>query len=102
MERVYECHSSKRKELNAILSADPYASDSFARVGYVIREGSVLSENKESIYLYIKADDSFIKKADEIMKDIATILTGENEKRIIAKILAEEENAESGFGSLFG
>lgn len=102
MERVYECSSNKRKELNAVLEADPYSSDSFARVGYKIKEGGSLGENKENLYVYLKADDSFIKKADEKLKSIVTIASGDREKRILEKIHQEEESAESGFGSLFG
>ncbi len=101
MERVYECPSNKRKDLNAILEKDPYAEESFVRIGYKIKEGATLEENKDCVYVYIKADDAFIKKADERLKDIAKIVTSEVEKRILEKIHKEEESAEAGFGSMF-
>jgi hypothetical protein len=101
-ERVYECQLNKKKDVMKILEADPYAPDSFARVGYRIRDGASLGENKDNFYIYIKADESFIKKADERLKEFASITSGENEKRVIAKIVSEEESAELGFGGIFG
>ncbi len=102
MRRVYECELSKQKDLKAIIEADPYAEGSFARAGYKLRDGGSLNEDKAKVYLYISASDDFIKKADNALKDVAKPLKGEAEKRIIDKIVAEEENAESGFGSMFG
>lgn len=102
MYRVYECESAKRKELNKVLEADPYSSDSFARVGYKVKEGATLGEDKDKLIVYIKAEDDFVKKADETLKDIVKIVTGDREKQIIDKILKEEESAEAGLGSLFG
>ena len=102
MRRIYECELSKQKDLKAILEADPYAEGSFARAGYKLRDGASLNEDKEKAYLYISASDDFIKKADNALKDVAKPVKGDAEKRIIDKIVAEEENAESGFGSMFG
>ena len=102
MERIYECESGKKAELNQILEADPYAEDSFARVGYKMRDGATLEEKKDMIYLYISASEDFIKKADEKLKEVAKPLEGDDAKRIIDKIRKEEESAESGLGSMFG
>ena len=100
MKRIYEFDLSKKTELTKILEADPYADDSFARMGYKMRDGATLGEDKTKLYLYISASDECIKKADERLKTISHI--PKNEKEIVTKILAEEENAESGFGSMFG
>ena len=102
MERIYECESGKKAELKQILEADPYAEDSFARVGYKMRDGATLEEKKDRIYLYISASGDFIKKADEKLKDVAKSLGDDDAKRIIDKIRKEEESAESGLGSMFG
>lgn len=102
MYRVYECEVSKKGALTKILEADPYADDSFARVGYKLKDGSMLGEDKTKLYVYIKADEGFIKKADEKLKDVAKPAPPEVEKRITEKVLREEEEAESGFGSIFG
>ncbi len=100
MYRVYECDSSKKALITKILETDPYADDSFARVGYKVKDGTVLGEDKNKIYIYISASDDFVKKADEKLKEHAVV--AKNEDKIAEKIRKEEEEAESGFGSIFG
>ncbi|MBU0590705.1 hypothetical protein KKF81_01360 [Candidatus Micrarchaeota archaeon] len=102
MYRVYECENSKKAELMKILETDPYNNDSFARAGYKIKEGAVLEEDKNHTYVYISASDDFVKKADDLLKEIAKPTAKEVEARIVAKIKEEEEQAESGLGSIFG
>ncbi len=102
MHRVYECEASKKGALTKALEADPYADDSFARVGYKVKDGSVLGEDKAKLYVYLSAAPDFVKKADERLKDIAKPAPPEVEKRVAEKIKKEEEEAESGLGSIFG
>ncbi|MFH0737907.1 MAG: hypothetical protein V1827_04745 [Candidatus Micrarchaeota archaeon] len=102
MHRVYEIEPAKKAELAKILEADPYAQDSFARVGYKIKDGAVIGEDGGKSYLYMKASADFLKKADEKLKDVAKIAPKDVEKRVTDKILKEEEEAEGGFGSIFG
>lgn len=102
MMRVYECEGGKKGALTKILEADPYAQDSFARIGYKLKDGAVLGEDKGKLYLYVKADEAFLKKADALLKDIADRAPAEVEKRVGEKIQKEEEEAESGLGSIFG
>ncbi len=100
--RVYECEGSKKAALMKILEAEPYADDSFARVGYKVKDGGVLGEDKAKTYVYVKASDDFVKKADEKLKDVAAPAAPEVEKRVAEKIQKEEEEAEGGLGSIFG
>ena len=102
MFRVYECEISKKAELTKILEADPYAEDSFARSGYKVKEGASLEEDKEKLFIYISASDDFLKKADEKLKDIAKPAADDVQKRIGERIQKEEEQAEAGFGAIFG
>ncbi len=102
MERLYEVASEKKSALTKILEAEPYADESFARVGYRIRDGASLDEDRSKIYLYISSSEKFIKKADDALKDVAIPVKGEAAERIIRKIKEEEEAAEQGLGSLFG
>lgn len=102
MIRVYECESGKKAELMKILEADPYEEGSFARAGYKVKDGTVLEEDKEKIYVYIKASDEFIKKADEKLEDVTKPAPEDVEKRVAEKIQKEEEAAEGGLGSIFG
>lgn len=102
MKRVYECDIEKKGQLNKILEMEPYAEDSFARRGYITKEGAVINEDKTKFYLYISADESFLKKAEEKIKEIAVRVNGAVEKRITAHIQNEEDNAVNGFGGMFG
>ncbi len=102
MERIYEVDSGKKAELTKILENEPYASDSFARAGYKIRDGATLGADKDKMYLYVNASEDFIKKADGQLKDVAKVLTGENAKKIADAIKNEEDNAAAGVGAIFG
>ncbi|VVC01324.1 Uncharacterised protein [uncultured archaeon] len=102
MDRVYELPLEKKAEVTKLLEAEPYAADSFARVGYKLRDGKALGEDEKKLFIYMSGSADFIKKADEKLKAVAAPPKSEIEQRIITKIKAEEEAAEGGFGSLFG
>ncbi|MDD5340312.1 MAG: hypothetical protein PHV13_03610, partial [Candidatus ainarchaeum sp.] len=70
MYRVYEYEPAKKAEVAKILEADPYATDSFARTGYKVKDGSALNEDKAKSYLYISASEDFLKKADARLKGL--------------------------------
>jgi len=100
--RVYECDAKKKADITKILETDPYADDSFARMGYKVKDGQFLEEDRGKLYIYVKASDDLLKKADERLKGIAERCKHDVEKRIVGKIQAEEESAETGLGSIFG
>ncbi len=101
MDRVYECESSKKAEMTKILEADPYAEDSFARVGYKMKDGAAVGEEKEKLYVYVSASEEFLKKADEKLKDLAKPCSDEVAARVKKKI-EEEENSVAAGVSMFG
>lgn len=102
MIRVYECNKEKKKELTDILENEPYAEDSFARVGYKVKDGGAIGEEESKTYVYINASEDFIGKADKKLEGTAKPCSEEDEKRIAEKIKSEEEKAQSGLGSIFG
>ncbi|MFH2106470.1 MAG: hypothetical protein ABII22_04365 [Candidatus Micrarchaeota archaeon] len=102
MKRVYECDIVKKKEMLAILEADPYAEDSFARIGYKLKEGAAVGEDEKKLYIYLSASEDFIKKADAKLKEMAKPADCKVEQRVVEKIEKEEESAESGLGDIFG
>ncbi len=102
MYRAYECELAKKAEVMKILEADPYATDSFARTGYKVKDGGVLNEDRARLYIYFSASEEFLKKAGEKLKGVAQRCKEDVEKRVIEKIQAEEESAEAGFGGIFG
>ena len=102
MKRIYEADVKDKSKLMSVLEADPYSNDSLSRIGYTVRDGSTLGEDSNKIYVYISAPDDKIKVADEKLKDVAHVLSGEVADRIIKKIEEEEANANAGFGNIFG
>lgn len=100
--RVYECDLKKKPEISKILEAEPYADDSFARMGYKVKDGEFIGEDKALMFIYIKASDDFLKKADARLHGKAERSKAEIEKRVAEKIQAEEESAEAGLGNIFG
>lgn len=102
MKKVFAFPAEKKKDLAPILEADPYAPDSFARAGYKIRDGATLGEKADTIYLYIRADEQFVKKAEERLRPLMRQMDEGEEERVRKKIDAEEEAAEGGFGAIFG
>jgi len=96
MDRVYECDASKKAEAMKILEADPYAEGSFARVGYKVKDGASVGEDKEKTYIYISASEDFLKKADERLKDVAKPSSDEVRERVAKKIEEEENSVASG------
>ncbi|HSB46418.1 MAG TPA: hypothetical protein VLD37_00265 [Candidatus Bilamarchaeum sp.] len=101
MIRVYECDSKKKAELTKLLEADPYADDSFARVGYKMKDGVSVGEDKEKTYVYISASEDFLKKADGKLKDLAKPAPEDVQKRVQKKIEDEEDTVAAGV-SMFG
>lgn len=102
MRAVFAIPAGKRKELAALLEADPYAEGSFARAGYKMKDGAAIGENAENIYVYIKADEGFLKSARGKLGPLLAEIKKEDEDRIAEKIEKEEAAAEGGFGAIFG
>ena len=102
MKRIYECEIGKKSQLVKILEAEPYAKDSFARAGYKTKEGETIGEDKAKFFLYISADEEFLKTAEVRIKEFAARSKEDVEKRVVAIIEKEEEAATSGFGDIFG
>lgn len=101
MIRVYKIEKQNYSKLKSLLEQDKYEKDSFAMVGYKLREGKSIT-GEDCYYLYISAEEEKIKKFDEKLKEIAKILEGEEEKKVKESIEREEEQAQQGFGNIFG
>ena len=107
---VFEAPSKDRAKLASLLEADPYGKPCFSRNGYKLRDGVTVSQDKEKAYIYIKCTDEFAIFAREKLK---ALVDGEGKQIVseskpevnaaISKVIADEENnAETGFGAIFG
>ncbi len=102
MEMVFEALSTEKQKVTALLEADPYGKPSFSRIGYKVKDGIAVGQDKDKFYVFMRAVDEFVPFVREKMKDVMA----ESKPEVVAavaKVIAEEENnAEAGFGAIFG
>ena len=98
MESVYLYEEDVSKDISKILE-----DDFFKRMGYTVRECSLLGSQRKGYFLYIKANSEDIDRAEKKFEGIGLKkLIGEELKIVTAAFIAEEENAASGMGMIFG
>ena len=98
MESVYFYEDDVSKDISTILD-----DDFFKRLGYVVRECSLLGSERKGYFLYIKANSEDIDRAENKFEGVGLKkLIGEEMKIVTAAFVAEEENAASGMGMIFG
>jgi hypothetical protein len=98
MESVHFYEKKTEKDVINILK-----DDEFMRISHVIREYNALHGGKEGCIIYINASQEETDSISQKFKDIgAEKVTGEEEKAIIETFKAEEDNAASGIGLIFG
>jgi len=96
MDSVYFYNEKIGKDIENVLK-----EDSFRHISSTIREST--NPERKGHFLYIQTTPEDMKILDEKLKDIcAEKVEGEEEKKIIGDIKAEEENAASGMGMIFG
>ncbi|MFZ3060579.1 MAG: hypothetical protein WA102_12695 [Candidatus Methanoperedens sp.] len=98
MESVYFYEDKVSKDMATVLE-----DDFFKRIGYTVRECKLLGSERKGYFLYIKANSEDIDRAEEKFEGIGVEkLIGEEKKIVTAAFIAEEENAASGMGMMFG
>jgi hypothetical protein len=98
MESVYFYEDKVSKDMAKVLE-----DDFFKRIGYTVRECKLLGSERKGYFLYIKANSEETDRAEEKFEGIGVEkLTGEEKKIVTAAFIAEEENAASGMGMMFG
>lgn len=98
MESVYFYEDKVSKDMATALE-----DDFFKRIGYTVRECKLLGSERKGYFLYIKANSEETDRAEEKFEGIGVEkLTGEEKKIVTAAFIAEEENAASGMGMMFG
>ena len=120
---VFECDASEAEALKKALEYDPYLDKSldesalkklttdkdaniiFARQEYELRDGGAFGLDSGKYYLYLKANDEFLKGAEEkLKKQFKTVKrAAPQEEGKVIKVIEEEENqVNAGVGSIFG
>ena len=98
MESVYYYEDVASKDISKILE-----DDFFKRIGFTVRECNLLGSQRKGNFLYIKANPQDIELAEKKLEGAGlTKLVGDEKKIITDAFIAEEENAASGIGMIFG
>lgn len=98
MESVYFYEDKVSKDMATVLE-----DDFFKRIGYTVRECKLLGSERKGYFLYIKANSEEIDRAEEKFEGIGVEkLIGEEKKIVTGAFVAEEDNAASGMGMMFG
>lgn len=74
--------------------------DILSRQSFSFKEASSLGSDRDGFFLKISGTEESIKKAKEVLKDLAEIV--EDKEQILKTIEEQENQADEGFGSLFG
>jgi len=97
MESVYFYDKKIETEIIKVLK-----DDVFMRVSYVIKDPPP-SSTRDGHFLYIQANPEEIKLLEEKLMTLSVEkIMGDEKIMIIDAIMAEEENAASGIGMIFG
>ncbi len=100
---VFYIKPESYKAAKKVLEENPYEENSFARVGYKLREGKSLGMAKEGYYLYIRSENAaFLEKAKARLADVAELLEGEEAEKVKSAVEEEENAAAKGIGDIFG
>jgi hypothetical protein len=110
MKCVFEASIGKKADIVKILEADPYGEQSpppfskmsFARIGYKLKEGLQIGEDKDKIYIIFRGSDDYLPFIKSKLSGLAVQSSNECSERIIQKIEEEENSAEQGMGAIFG
>jgi nitrogen regulatory protein PII len=74
--------------------------DTASRASIIFKDGRLV--NKEAYFCYFSGTEEQVKRAEEITKDFAKVAEPKEAAEVIEKIKAEEEEAQKGFGNIFG
>lgn len=101
MENVYFYEDRVSKDVKKILESEE--DDFFKRIGFTVRECDLLGSDRKGYFIYLKANSEKLDRAEKKLEGLGIQkLTGEEQKLITRAFIAEEENAASGMGMIFG
>lgn len=104
MNLIYKIPNEQKTNVMNIIESGKYDTISFAKTGYVIKEGEQYGIEKCTLLVLRNVDEKFVDYTKEKFKEIEEIETLDEEKtkEIVKNIIEEEEKAQSGFGEIFG
>jgi len=101
MENVYFYEDKVSKDVKKMLESEE--DDFFKRLGFTVRECKLLGSERKGYFLYLKANSEQLDRAEKKLEGLGLEkLIGEEKKLVTAAFIAEEDNAASGMGMMFG
>ena len=101
MENVYFYEDKVSKDVKKMLESEE--DDFFKRLGFTVRECKLLGSERKGYFLYLKANSEQLDRAEKKLEGMGLEkLIGEEKKLVTAAFIAEEDNAASGMGMMFG
>ncbi len=101
MENVYYYDDKVSKDVKKILESEE--DDFFKRIGFTVRECKLLGSDRKGYFLYLKANSEELDRAEKKLDGMGLEkLVGDEKKLVVAAFIAEEDNAASGMGMIFG
>ncbi len=103
MDLVISFPNNLKSKIMAKIESDKYEENSFGKKGYIMKDGAAFGLEGKTL-VYVKGvDNRFIEHTRELLKDLEFEIIEENKaKEIVKAIQEEEEQAQQGFGSIFG
>lgn len=104
MNIIYKIPNQHKVAAINIMDADKYGEYSFAKAGYIIKDGEQYGIEKHTLIVIRNVSEEFVKYSKEKLKEIEGLETLDEKKThdIIQSIKEEDERAQSGFGAIFG
>lgn len=79
-----------------------YADELVSKQSITTRDNSAIGKDKEGYYVLLDGGEEAIKKARELLKDVAKELKGKDFDEVTSAIEGQESSAAEGFGAIFG
>lgn len=96
MKEVFFVKSENRSKAEELIKKD----DLISRGSITIKEAKSMGTDKEGYFIILDTSDEGIKKAEDLLKDIAEKY--EKRDEILSKIKEQEDSAIEGLGSILG
>ncbi len=97
MYRVYRIPVAKMSAMELV-----YKDNLAGRQSVTVRDAKTLGVGGEGSLVLIEGSDDGIARADTLLKDAATILSGAEAETAYRAFRAQDEDAASGMGFVFG
>ncbi|MFC2143395.1 hypothetical protein ACFLQN_03280 [Candidatus Aenigmatarchaeota archaeon] len=96
MKEVFIVNQDNKSKAERILKQD----EKISRCSITVKEPASLDIQEEGYFIVLDAGEEDIKKAEELLKDLAKKY--DNSEKVIEKIKEQEDNATQGLGNILG